>query len=145
VGPVYLAVSPGFLTDGTAGFDFLWGSFDGTTNNPVVYPSALSLSNLLSDVFFQIATNAPPPASVSINTAGNPYSFQFNASGGTPPYTWSLPTNSAALPPGLNLSANGVVSGVPTTTGIYDFIVQVNDSSVMSLTNQRNFSIQVNP
>jgi hypothetical protein len=145
VGPVYDAQSPGFLTDGTAGFTFIWGSFDGTTNDPVVYPSTVSLSNLLSDIFFQITTNSPPQASISTNNAGNPYNFQLSATGGTPPYTWSLPTNSPALPPGLGLSATGDISGVPTATGIYDFIVEVTDSSVLSLTNQRNFSIQVVP
>jgi hypothetical protein len=47
--------------------------------------------------------------------AGSSYSFTAMASGGVPPYTWSAATGS--LPAGLTLSANGILAGVPTTTG----------------------------
>jgi uncharacterized protein (TIGR03437 family) len=54
-----------------------------------------------------------------------PYSAQLNATGGTPPYTWSLVTGS--LPPGLSLSPSGVISGTPTGVGSL-FTVQVTDA-----------------
>jgi hypothetical protein len=47
--------------------------------------------------------------------------------GGYAPYTWSLVSGSAGLPNGLTLSASGVISGVPTAQGTYDFTVQVTD------------------
>ncbi len=39
---------------------FLWGSFDGTTNAPVVYPNGTSLENLANEAVIQISP--PPPA-----------------------------------------------------------------------------------
>lgn len=144
VGPLYFSPNPSFLTDRTAAQTFLWASYDGTTNYPVVYPSTVSLSNLLTEIFFQITNTSPlAVASITTNNAGFPYNVQLGATGGTPPYFWSVPTNSPALPPGLNLSAAGNISGEPTTTGTYDFIIQVTDSG--SRTNEREFSIQVDP
>jgi hypothetical protein len=50
------------------------------------------------------------------------------ASGGTSPYTWSLPSGSS-LPPGLTLDKTGAISGTPSTAGTYSFSVQANDSA----------------
>jgi hypothetical protein len=55
----------------------------------------------------------------------SPYSVALAASGGTPPYTWSLV--SGTLPPGLGLSAGGLISGTPTTRGVFSFTVRVTD------------------
>jgi hypothetical protein len=150
VGPIYLNSGPFFIDPVGAiylqtfsSLFFQWGSFDGTTNDPVVYPSGASLAALESQVFFQVTTGLIPDASVSTNNAGNPYQFQLQASGASPPYTWSLATGSPALPTGLNLSANGVISGSPTTTGIYDFTVQATD--IGARTTQKSLFIQIDP
>ncbi|MGD0255966.1 MAG: putative Ig domain-containing protein [Acidimicrobiales bacterium] len=34
-----------------------------------------------------------------------------------------------SLPPGLSLSSNGAITGTPSSTGSYDFTVQVTDST----------------
>jgi hypothetical protein len=136
VGPVYFNVGPFFIyPDGTAGFAqtnslfiFQWGSFDGTTNEPVAFPIGTSIADLEAQVVFQVTSGLLPVGSVSGNTAGNPYSMPLQASGGQAPYTWVLSDSSAGLPPGLSLSASGVLSGVPTLTGVFDFVVQVTDS-----------------
>ena len=47
-----------------------------------------------------------------------------NATGGLPPYTW---TAVGALPAGLTLSSDGIVSGTPTQSGNFGFSVQVLD------------------
>lgn len=60
-------------------------------------------------------------------TVGTTYSLSLNASGGTAPYTWTLINGS--LPAGISITAAGVVSGAPTTTGSSSFTVQVQDSS----------------
>ena len=72
-------------------------------------------------------TSGGPPAT---GTVGTPYSFNgFTASGGTPPYTWSV--HSGALPTSVSLStvANvGVLSGTPTVANTFNFSVRVTDN-----------------
>jgi hypothetical protein len=43
VGQIYWNIAPTFLSEADASIGFLWGSFDGSTNEPVVYPNGLSL------------------------------------------------------------------------------------------------------
>ena len=148
-GPIYLNTGGSFQSQATATLFYQWGSFDGSTNDPIVYPSGLSLSSLESLVFFQVTTTALPPYQASVNSAGNPYSAQLTASGGTPngagAYTWSLAPGSAALPPGLTLSADGIISGViaGNVGTTFDFIVQATDAG--SRATQGVLSIVVNP
>jgi len=62
-----------------------------------------------------------------------PYSYALQATGGQPPYTWSLESG-YTLPPGLNLRSSGTVGGTPTAGGNYVFSVKVHDSSTQILT-----------
>jgi hypothetical protein len=73
----------------------------------------------------QITTVSPIPN----GTSGIPYNFMFQATGGTPPYSWSIPDFSASLPPNLNLATNGIVSGTPAVIGNYYFDVIVVDAA----------------
>ena len=57
---------------------------------------------------------------------GEAYNQTLVAYGGHPPYGWT--NSSGALPPGLNLSTNGVISGTPTNNGTFNFTVQVTDA-----------------
>lgn len=60
-------------------------------------------------------------------TVGIAYTHTFPASGGTPPYTFSI--IAGALPDGVTLDpATGIASGIPTLAGISPFMVQVQDS-----------------
>ena len=60
-------------------------------------------------------------------TLGVTYSLQLVGAGGTAPYRdWSV--ESGALPPGLTLSATGVVSGTPTAPGTFSFVVTLVDA-----------------
>jgi hypothetical protein len=66
---------------------------------------------------------APPPA-----TAGAPYAQTISASatGGTPPYTWSL----SGMPPGLSFDpASLALSGTPSTAGSFSMTLEVDDSA----------------
>ncbi len=56
-------------------------------------------------------------------TLGSSYSEQLQASGGNGNYTWTLA--SGQLPPGINLSANGILSGTPTGSGNFSFSLQL--------------------
>ncbi len=74
-------------------------------------------------------------------TIGKPYTLTMSATGGTAPYTWSLIGGS--LPPGLNISSSGVISGTPTTLGVYPATVRASDSATSA--NFANISITVLP
>lgn len=123
-GPIYENTSPYFLNGPNYGDGFFYGSFDGTTNAPVVYPSGTSITNLETEVFIQIF-----PAALPDGTNGSAYSAAFSATGGQAPYTWSLASSSPGLPVGLTLSTNGVMSGIPAQGGVYDFTIQLGDSA----------------
>jgi hypothetical protein len=80
---------------------------------------------------YTVTINCGPPPEIVADclwegTEGSPYSFTLSANGGTPPYTWS--TVGGTLPPGITLSAAGVLSGTPTAAGTYTFTVQVTDA-----------------
>jgi hypothetical protein len=67
-----------------------------------------------------------------------------SASGGIPPYNWSL-TGGTNLPAGLSLSSSGQITGTPTATGTTNFTVQVNDSATPTAnTATASLSITVN-
>src|SRR5262249_28185748 len=59
-------------------------------------------------------------------TQGTPYTFNFSATGGTIPYTF---TTTSTLPAGLTLAANGTLSGTPGTGRTFTFAVTVTDST----------------
>jgi DNA-binding beta-propeller fold protein YncE len=63
------------------------------------------------------------------------------ASGGTPPYHWSLV--GGLVPPGLDLSSTGTVDGVPTVAGSYAFAVNVFDSGTPARFDGRWFSVTI--
>jgi len=74
------------------------------------------------------------------NTA---YSQTLSATGGLPPYTWTIADGS--LPPGLTLSTGGLISGIPTEGGTFTFIAQVQDSSTPQQTDTQALSITIIP
>lgn len=84
------------------------------------------------------ATSSAGPLSVittSLPRAGllGSYSATVAATGGTPPYTFSLAPGSS-LPIGLSLASDGVISGTPALPGSTGFTVVVTDSSGASAT-----------
>lgn len=72
---------------------------------------------------------------------GSPMSpVTFSVSGGTSPYVWSLTTSS--LPSGeFSFSSSGVLSGTPSTQGVYPFEVGLIDK--YGRTSQKSFSLGV--
>ena len=79
-------------------------------------------------------------STLSAGTVGTPYNSLATASGGTAPYTWSVVPGT--LPPGLSLSASGVVSGIPTAAGNYTFVLTVTGAGLSS---SRTLTMTVNP
>jgi hypothetical protein len=128
-----------FVSDQSSAISgLLWASFDGTTNDPVIYPDGTSLSNLVNQLVMQIQ-----PTSLPDGRNGVPYSFSYtntvsgtvytntlSVTGGQAPYVWSLVSSS--LPSGLSLSSTGTISGTPSAPIVipatYDFVVRVTDA-----------------
>jgi hypothetical protein len=75
-------------------------------------------------------------------TVGASYSQQLDATGGAPPYAWSVPSSSA-VPPGLTLSNAGMLTGTPSVPSNYAFFVSVSDSAGGAL--QSAFALTVAP
>lgn len=67
------------------------------------------------------------PAAMPAITQGVAFSQALSASNGTAPYTYSI--ESGALPSGLTLAGNGVISGTTSVAGPYTVTVRATDSS----------------
>ncbi|HUK15634.1 MAG TPA: putative Ig domain-containing protein [Bryobacteraceae bacterium] len=86
----------------------------------------------------------PPPLTITTSSlpngmAGSSYSQTLTASGGTGAYTWSI--SSGSLPPGLTLSAPGIISGTPSAAGTSNFTARAQDTS--GATAARQFTIAI--
>ncbi len=89
-----------------------------------------------------ITTTSPLPNA----TVGATYSVAIAAAGGQTPYTFSVqatPFNPNPAPPGFSLSPGGVLSGVPTTAGMYTFGVLLTDGTGSQVS--MSFALTVNP
>ena len=76
-------------------------------------------------------------------TMNQPYGQTINATGGTPPGSYTFSQTLGTLPPGLVLSSAGVLSGTPATTGSYTFTVKATDS--VGASGSRSYTIKINP
>jgi len=80
----------------------------------------------------------PPPLLLAAVPAldglkGSSFNYQLSATGGTPPYTWSV--TAGVLPAGLNMnSATGMISGLPTAAGLFTLGVTLRDQASVSVT-----------
>lgn len=84
------------------------------------------------------ATTPPLPT----GNVASPYSGNLVATGGVPPYTWSI--TSGQLPSGLTLDpATGRITGSPILVNTSPFTVQVQDSQLTQATASQALSISV--
>lgn len=74
---------------------------------------------------------------------GTSYSYVMNASGGIPPYTWTL--DSGALPTGLVLRSSGNLVGTPLSSGTATFSARVTDSSSASVAEPFTLTVSQGP
>jgi hypothetical protein len=95
---------------------------------------------------FTLTVSAPPLAITTVpplfnGTVGIAYTQTFAASGGVPPYNWSIASGSVT---GLTLDPNsGTLQGTPQTAGAFTLTIKVSDSAGQQ--NSLPFTITVNP
>jgi hypothetical protein len=94
---------------------------------------------------FSITITAAPALQITTTTLpngteGSPYDATVSATGGTPPYTWSI--SSGSLPSAVALAATtGNISGTPSTSGTFTPTLRVTDSANNALTQSYSFTI----
>jgi hypothetical protein len=133
--PYYQWSLPGSVTDGLV-IDPKLGTVTGTPGNPGTFTITIGAIDALGQgaVFrtqfvvsgnsiISITTSSALPA----GSVGTQYNQTLTASGGLPPYTWTLV--SGALPAGVTLTSAGLISGTPTSAGSLSFAVSVTDSN----------------
>ena len=113
----------------------------GTVTISVISPGG-STSNSLPLVVSPGTLAIASASSLPKGIVGYAYSQTLTASGGPPPFNWSV--SSGALPAGLTLDqASGVIGGTPSIEGNFTFAVLVRDSSLFNAT--KEFQLAVNP
>jgi X-Pro dipeptidyl-peptidase len=129
----------------------LYGTDPEYTQRPLTDPTKLTVeigpdTYLSLPIVGAFATDEIQDASPAITTAALPngtegaaYS-QALAATGDAPITWTL--GAGALPGGLTLSSEGVISGVPTASGAFNFTVKAENGAG---SDTAAFSITVNP
>lgn len=87
---------------------------------PYIVTRAVTLN--VTPTLLSVLGNPLSPAPVNVL-----YHSQIPATGGTPPYSWSI--SSGQLPPGLNLDpVTGNIDGTPTQVGTFNFVAKGTDS-----------------
>ncbi|MEO0061734.1 MAG: hypothetical protein RLZZ08_294 [Pseudomonadota bacterium] len=93
-----------------------------------VQDSGSSVANNSYTLTVRAPTITIAPASMPTATVGAGYSTTIVASGGTAPYSYAV--TAGAFPAGLSLNnSTGIISGVPTAGGAYNFTITATDST----------------
>lgn len=126
------ALPPGLSLNASTGAISGTPTTVGTYNWDITITDALSRSSALSDtvvitsVAVAIAGDAPD------NELTTPYNFIYSVQGSATPLVVTLKTG--ALPPGLAISTAGILSGTPTTTGVYSWTLEAKDANNVTAT-----------
>ena len=138
----------------------LTGAVEGNGLDHVVYAMASMDCDLFVGGLFGEAGNQPAanlaryflmgspvvvtigPGMLDAGTRGQPYIQTFFQSGGTAPVSWSLAAGT--LPAGMALSTStGVLAGIPTEAGTFNFTISVIDSNGCHAT--QTYELTVSP
>jgi uncharacterized protein (TIGR03437 family) len=126
------------------------GTLAGTPLKPGIYTFAARATDVTGAFAigsFSVTISALPvgvitPSPLASGMVSVDYPVQvLSASGGIAPYTFAV--TSGALPPGLTVSGNGAVSGIPTTAGTSTFTVTATDSR--GVTSDASLQIVIRP
>lgn len=115
---------PGFMLSSQGVFSGTAGA-TGTFTFPIVITDSAQNQTPFS---YSLTVNALPTITTSSPLPNGPievpYSQQIAATGGVPPYVFSMNNN----PPGITMTSAGILQGTPPTAGTYNFNIAVTDS-----------------
>jgi hypothetical protein len=80
---------------------------------------------------------------VTRGAVGLPYSHQLEARGGSPPHSFRV--SSGVLPPGIRLTKDGLLTGIPTKSGPFEFYVEAKDAWNPPMFSQRLIQVSFIP
>ena len=138
----WLSVSGASLTASTP----LAGTYSVTVqvNDSITTVSSSALTLVISPPPLAITTTSLPPGEATA-VYNPPSGVSLSATGGSPPYTWSLDRSSPPLPAGLSLSPVGLLSGTPAAAATLTLVVKVTDSATVSATQTLPLTINAAP
>src|SRR5664280_2673123 len=127
------------------------GVISGTPTTTGSYPITVQVTDsertpVTATAAFTIMIDPTPTLQVTTSsllpgTQGVYYTSPLAATGGVPPYSWSLTTGS--LPAGLTLSGTGVIAGTPIASGSFPITVQATDTQMN--TASADLTLTINP
>lgn len=135
--PYWWTITEGYLPLGLA-LDSASGRIDGVPiqtgqfSFTAVVKDSAAIQQQQASQSLTLSVNVPRLAittpALPSGASGEPYGIQLQATGGVPPYTWSV--SSGGLPAGLELNPlTGVISGTPQEEGTFTVTIQVTDSN----------------
>jgi hypothetical protein len=143
--------TPPYTWSGTAGGGLTVsssGAVSGTPTAAGTYTVSVTVTDSSGTKVPGSFTVLVNPSTLKVTTSGlpggaltAPYSGSLTATGGTPPYTWTA----GGLPPGITVSSSGVLSGTPTSPGLFTVTVTVKDSTGVSISASLPMTISVAP
>jgi hypothetical protein len=149
--PTGVALSSGGLLSGTP---TVAGVFSFTVQAASIYTADPAYQPVTGTQAYSVRIFATPsitPASLSSGLVGTSYSATLSGAGGYGAGTYTFSVTSGTLPPGINLSAAGALSGTPTAAGTSAFTVQVSsinsnpNASLPPLAGTQSFTLVVYP
>lgn len=123
------------------------GALTGVPTQPGQFTFQATVTDSANATAFGWFTLTVRPSPLSILTSslpsgspGTPYSAQLVAAGGAAPLAWSI--TGGTLPPGIALDpGSGLLSGTPSTNGVFTFTVRVADAAQAAAT--RTFTVRI--
>ncbi len=128
---------PGLSLDSATGVLSGLPTTAGTFPLKITMTDAVAASATIGYTVSVASSLAITTATLPASQVGSTYAAQLTVAGGSSPYTWSA----TGLPPGLELSLDGVISGTTKTAGSYSIGLTVTDAAKVAAT--RNYTVTV--